>query len=77
MQAMHKNREVVDFPTPEQGIEWASIDYTTGLLAGPSTKYPFLEAFREGTAPTEISPDTELKEDAKPEKPTYFFDTEL
>ena len=80
MQEIHKDKEVVGFPVPEQGVEWASIDYKTGLLAGPSTKYPFLEAFREGTAPTEISPDINKpnQDNTSPEKtPKDFFDTEL
>ncbi len=80
MQEIHIDREVEDFPVPEQGLEWASIDYKTGLLAGPSTKYPFLEAFREGTAPTKLSPDTNKtnKQSEKPSnQPVDFFDTEL
>ncbi|HID36765.1 MAG TPA: PBP1A family penicillin-binding protein [Ghiorsea sp.] len=80
MQAIHQGLEVADFPVPEHGIEWASIDYKTGLLAGPSTKYPFLEAFREGTAPNEISPDTRVEtndSDSPSTSQTDFFDTEL
>ncbi len=80
MQEIHKNREVENFPVPEQGIEWASIDYKTGLLAGPSTQYPFLEAFREGTAPTKISRDTNAPEqqiETPSNQPVDFFDTEL
>ncbi len=79
MQEIHKDREVEDFPVPEHGIEWASIDYKTGLLAGPSTKYPFLEAFREGTAPTEIAPDANTDTSSQPSNTNTpdFFDTEL
>ncbi len=79
MQEIHKDREVEDFPVPEHGIEWASIDYKTGLLAGPSTKYPFLEAFREGTAPTEIAPDANADTSPQPSNTNTpdFFDTEL
>ncbi len=80
MQEVHKDREAEDFPVPEQGIEWASIDYKTGLLAGPSTRYPFLEAFREGTAPTTTSPDTNAPEqqiETPSNQPVDFFDTEL
>ncbi len=77
MQAMHNKRPIVDFHVPEQGIEWAAIDAKTGLLAGPSTRYPFLEAFREGTAPTEISPDTRVEQGNDNKEPTDFFNTEL
>jgi len=81
MQTMHENRKVEAFPVPKRGIEWASIDYTTGLLAGPSTKYPFLEAFREGTAPTEITPDTRVdnsgNSNKQKSKPVDFFDMDL
>jgi len=78
MQAIHHDREIVDFPVPKHGIEWASIDYKTGLLAGPSTKYPFLEAFREGTAPSQIAADTTVDQEATSNgKTTDFFDTEL
>ncbi|MDX8380889.1 MAG: PBP1A family penicillin-binding protein [Ghiorsea sp.] len=81
MQAAHKQRKVESFPVPKHGVEWASIDYTTGLLAGPSTKYPFLEAFREGTAPTQITPDTRLSDTknptTQPTKSVDFFDMEL
>ncbi|MDQ7003888.1 MAG: PBP1A family penicillin-binding protein [Ghiorsea sp.] len=80
MQEIHKDRDVENFPVPEQGIEWASIDYKTGLLAGSSTKYPFLEAFREGTAPTKTSPDTNTSQQqvgAPSNQPADFFDTEL
>jgi penicillin-binding protein 1A len=54
MQAFHEKRPKEKFIAPE-GIEWAMIDPDNGKLAGPETKHPFLEAFREGTAPTEVS----------------------
>jgi len=77
MQAMHKDREVMDFPVPSQGVEWANIDYKTGLLAGSSTKWPFLEAFKEGTAPTETAPDAQAPTIKPNQKSPDFYDTEL
>ncbi|MDX8387248.1 MAG: PBP1A family penicillin-binding protein [Ghiorsea sp.] len=77
MQAMHKGKEVVDFPIPAQGVEWATIDPKTGLLAGSSTKHPFLEAFKEGTAPTKITVDPKsLGNEPTTDNPD-FFNTEL
>jgi len=77
MKVMLENRDVEKFPVPEHGVEWATIDPKTGLLAGPSTKYPFLEAFKEGTAPTEITPDSRTKQAPELKGSTDFFDTEL
>ena len=77
MQAMHEGKEVVDFPIPKEGIEWATIDPRTGLLAGPSTKYPMLEAFKEGTAPKEMASNNKAQTVDDTEKSTDFFDTEL
>jgi len=54
MKAFDKNRPVENF-TPPPGIEWVMIDPKTGQPANLKTKYPFLEAFRQGTAPTEAS----------------------
>jgi penicillin-binding protein 1A len=51
MKAFEKNRPVESF-TPPPGIEWVMIDPKTGQLADVQTKAPFLEAFRQGTAPT-------------------------
>ncbi|MDQ6988344.1 MAG: penicillin-binding transpeptidase domain-containing protein, partial [Mariprofundaceae bacterium] len=75
MQVMHENRKVVNFPVPE-GIEWANIDYKTGALAGESTKYPFLEAFREGTAPSSEQTEDDMDSNEVESSPD-FFDTEL
>lgn len=50
MQAFHQNKAIMDFTTPE-GIEWVMIGRKSGLLADASTPDPFLEAFKEGTAP--------------------------
>ncbi|MBI5233150.1 MAG: PBP1A family penicillin-binding protein [Deltaproteobacteria bacterium] len=48
------NIEQKEFEAPE-GVEFASIDQATGLLAGPETKTPVFEVFKQGTAPTEVS----------------------
>jgi len=80
MQVMHEGRPVKNFPVPE-GIEWATIDPKTGLLAGESTTSPFLEAFKKGTAPTAISnghySDIDTDTDTTVEDNADFFDTEL
>ncbi|MCF6208849.1 MAG: penicillin-binding protein 1A, partial [Ghiorsea sp.] len=77
MKVMHQNKPIVGFPVPKEGIEWANIDYKTGLLAGPSTKYPFLEAFKEGTAPTEVAEGSTPSKNTPADNKKDFFDTEL
>ncbi|MDR2351069.1 MAG: penicillin-binding protein 1A [Endomicrobium sp.] len=47
-----KGKPVLDFKQPD-GIEWALIDPNTGLLALSKTPGSFLEAFRQGTIPTQ------------------------
>ncbi|MDR1244797.1 MAG: penicillin-binding protein 1A [Endomicrobium sp.] len=47
-----EGKPVLDFKQPD-GIEWALIDPSTGLLALSKTPGSFLEAFRQGTAPTQ------------------------
>jgi penicillin-binding protein 1A len=54
MKAFEKGRPVENF-TPPPGIEWVMIDPKTGQPADVSTKSPFLEAFRQGTAPTDAN----------------------
>jgi len=44
-----------DFPVPSK-IEYAKIDVDTGFLALPTCPKVLLEAFREGTVPTEFCP---------------------
>ncbi|MDQ6981191.1 MAG: PBP1A family penicillin-binding protein [Ghiorsea sp.] len=77
MKVMHQSKPIVGFPVPKEGIEWANIDYKTGLLAGPSTKYPFLEAFKEGTAPTEVAASNKTSPNTPADNKKDFFDTEL
>lgn len=77
MLAMHEGKKVMEFPVPSQGIEWANIDYSSGLLAGPSTRWPFLEAFKAGTAPTEVKDDARKDPNQPAEKAPDFFDTGL
>ena len=77
MKVMHQGKPVEDFPVPKEGIEWANIDYKTGLLAGPSTKWPFLEAFKEGTAPTEVATGNSASQNTPVDNKKDFFDTEL
>ena len=55
MKDVHKGKPVEEF-TPPEGIEWVLIDRKTGKLAGPGTESSLLEAFKEGSAPTEESP---------------------
>jgi penicillin-binding protein 1A len=47
-----EGKPVLDFVQPEN-IEWALIDPSTGLLALSKTPGAFLEAFSNGTAPTQ------------------------
>jgi penicillin-binding protein 1A len=53
-QAM-EGRPLLDFPVPE-GIVFAKIDATTGLLAGPDSEKTVFQSFKEGTEPKEHSP---------------------
>lgn len=69
MQEVHKGKEIQSF-TPPEGIEWALIDRKTGKLANTDTKQTLLEAFREGTAPTEETPI-----DKKTNEKGDFFDS--
>ncbi len=70
MQAFHKGKPVKDFVPPE-GIEWVAIDQKSGELPGPDTRHIFLEAFREGTAPTKRAP---ARTEEHPDKNRGFFD---
>jgi penicillin-binding protein 1A len=54
-----KNDPVRDFPTPS-GIEFAKIDLETGYLALPTCPKVILEAFREGSVPTDFCPTDHL-----------------
>jgi penicillin-binding protein 1A len=47
-----EGKPILDFKQPD-GIEWALIDPSTGLLALSKTPGSFLEAFIQGTAPTQ------------------------
>jgi len=59
MQAFHKGKVKKDFIAPA-GIEWVMINRKNGELAGSKTEHPFLESFREGTAPTKVDePDSQ------------------
>jgi len=71
MQSAHKGKEIKSF-TPPEGIEWALIDRKTGKLANAETKSPLLEAFKEGSAPTE-----DLKTDPQTEENGDFFDSDI
>jgi penicillin-binding protein 1A len=59
-----RGQPVLDFIEPA-GIDWALINPSTGLLALSKTEGVFLEAFKEGTAPTHFnmcSSDTEKQD---------------
>ncbi len=65
MKTVLKGKPIKHFPvTP--GIIFAKIDPETGLLASPSSRTPFFECFKEGTAPTRYS-------EAKASRSTEFF----
>jgi penicillin-binding protein 1A len=72
MQKIHQGKEIRDFIPPE-GIEWVAIDRKTGKLAGPDTRTPLLEAFKQGSAPTDAA-GTEQK---TVEENGDFFDSNL
>jgi penicillin-binding protein 1A len=54
MKTVLEGKPIKHFPVPEQ-IIFAKIDPETGLLASPSSRSPFFECFKEGTAPTRYS----------------------
>jgi len=70
MQDAHTGKEIESF-TPPEGIEWALIDRKTGKLANAETEQTLLEAFKEGTAPTEEAPESKTNENSD------FFDSGL
>ena len=72
MKAFQKGLPVEDF-IPPKGIEWAMINPKNGKLAGSNTEHPFLESFREGTAPTEM----DQVEDNQQNGESDFFDSDL
>jgi len=72
MKSAHRGKPVEEFVPPE-GIEWAVIDRKTGKLAGPDTKDTLLEAFKQGSAPTEVT-DSEQKPALEN---SDFFDSDL
>jgi len=72
MKDAHKGKSIEAF-TPPEGIEWVLIDQKTGKLAGPDTESPLLEAFKEGSAPTEES----STEEKSAGESGDFFDSNL
>lgn len=50
-----EGQPVTDFSVPE-GVVFAKIDSTTGLLASPDSEHTVFQAFREGEEPTEYAP---------------------
>ncbi|MCD6562182.1 MAG: PBP1A family penicillin-binding protein [Deltaproteobacteria bacterium] len=65
-----KGHPIVDFHVPE-GIIFAKIDASTGLLSSPHSRKTLLQAFKEGTEPTEYSPMP------KSPKPDQFFQFDM
>jgi len=65
-----KNYPVKDFPVPPK-IEFAKIDLDTGFLALPTCPKVFLEAFRDGTVPTEFCPYDHSAENGVPVDDIY------
>jgi penicillin-binding protein 1A len=55
MSQVLEGRPPLDFPVPE-GIVFAKIDATTGLLAGPDSEKTVFQSFKEGSEPKEHSP---------------------
>jgi penicillin-binding protein 1A len=55
MSQVLEGRPLLDFPVPD-GIVFAKIDATTGLLAGPDSEKTVFQSFKEGTEPKEHSP---------------------
>ena len=70
MSEVLKGHPVVDFHVPE-GIIFAKIDTKTGLLSSPYSRKTLLQAFKEGTEPTEYSPKP------KSPKPNQFFQFDM
>jgi len=67
MRAFLRGKPKLDF-SPPAGIEWAVIDRKTGRRPTASTRRPFLEAFRAGSAPgsaTDKSPEIKPEKDRK------------
>ncbi|MBF0449301.1 MAG: hypothetical protein HQK75_01215 [Candidatus Magnetomorum sp.] len=62
MKKMMNGKPVRVFSIPE-GVEFATIDKKTGLLAIPESKETIYECFKEGTAPKESSPKPTLIND--------------
>jgi len=54
MSAALRDRPALDFPIPA-GIEFTKIDPATGLLAAPCSEKTVFEAFKAGTAPTQVT----------------------
>ncbi len=52
MQQILEGKPIMNFPVPE-GIEFASVDARTGLLAIPESEHTLYECFKSGTAPTQ------------------------
>jgi len=73
MQALHHGLPKVDFVAPP-GVEWVAIDAKTGAKASDTTKHPFLEAFRIGTAPTAAPPSVGVEESGNDKS---FFQSDL
>jgi penicillin-binding protein 1A len=55
MQDVLKNRPIVDFQIPEN-VVFTKIDSKTGLLVSPHSEKIVVQAFEQGTAPTEYTP---------------------
>jgi penicillin-binding protein 1A len=56
MSEVLKGRPIYDFQVPE-GVVFSKIDAKTGLLASPHSKKTVFQAFREGTEPTDYTPE--------------------
>ena len=54
MQQILEGEPIMNFPVPE-GIEFASVDARTGLLAIPESEHTLYECFKSGTAPTQYT----------------------
>jgi len=65
MKAALAHKPVQEFSVPE-GVVFARVDRATGLLAPPGDENAIFMPFREGAAPTEVSPTTNGDEPARP-----------
>ncbi|MDQ6995251.1 MAG: PBP1A family penicillin-binding protein [Mariprofundaceae bacterium] len=74
MQDFHQHRKKEAFSVPD-GIEWVMINRKNGKLASPTTTQPFLESFREGTAPKEM--DKPVLPSNTPDNTSDFFNSDL